>query len=320
MAPCPWGPSWRALRLREGQLDPELVLSLIELALPTAAESEAVELVAHLSGHEAASVREQVAEVSRRRERQRREVLLAEKKAGRLNAKVQSLIERVDWPRDLIAVSRKPLRPLRVPRGMGGRGISGFWDSARLGRSVGYDSKAELAFIQLIDMSDLVRSYCEQPDRIDYELFGELHSYYPDLAVDLHDGRRLLIEVKARAVEFAKHENVVKFAAARAYCHARGWGFIATDGGRTPDDLLNRKVAPEAEQLLRDHLKNGPVNWASLKSLIRENGISLTDVAALIYRNGWYWQTDPFWLSIILPDSRWDAGGPFSSRRRKPNV
>lgn len=136
------------------------MLSLIELALPTAAESEAVELVAYQSGHEAASVQEQVAEVSRRRERQCREVLLAEKKAGRLNAKVQSLIERADWPRDLIAVSRKPLRPLRVPRGIG-RGISGFWDSARLGRSVGYDSKAELALIQLIDMSDLVRSYCE---------------------------------------------------------------------------------------------------------------------------------------------------------------
>ncbi|MFJ7210790.1 Tn7 transposase TnsA N-terminal domain-containing protein [Amycolatopsis sp. NPDC098790] len=74
-------------------------------------------------------------------------------------------------------------------------------------------------------------------------LSGVRQDYYPDLLVDLRDGRRLLVEVKAGIDDFALAENVAKFAAARDYCQELGWGFVAIpDRLTSPADLVRREV------------------------------------------------------------------------------
>ncbi|HET6711777.1 Tn7 transposase TnsA N-terminal domain-containing protein [Amycolatopsis sp.] len=130
-------------------------------------------------------------------------------------------------------------------------------------------------------------------------LSGVRHDYYPDLLVDLRDGRRLLVEVKARIDDFALAENVAKFAAARDYCRQLGWGFVAiTDRLAGPSDLLRREVDPRAEQELRDHLAVGPANRSRVEPLLNRYGLNHTDLAALVLRNGWFWQRSPFHLAV----------------------
>ncbi|WP_158887122.1 TnsA endonuclease N-terminal domain-containing protein [Amycolatopsis anabasis] len=145
---------------------------------------------------------------------------------------------------------------------------------------------------------DLVASYSEQPITLSYTLYGQRHDYYPDLLADLRDGRRLLIEVKARLDDFALAENVAKFQAARQFCRTLGWGVVATTTRiQNPTDLINRQIDPRIEQALRDHLCAGPTDWKRLYPLVREHGIRYTDIATLALRNGWYWHKDPFRLS-----------------------
>ena len=39
----------------------------------------------------------------------------------------------------------------------------------------------------------------------------------------------------------------------------------------------------------------------AFKILMQEHQFVMTDVAACIYRNGWYWQPRPFILSLKAP-------------------
>lgn len=62
--------------------------------------------------------------------------------------------------------------------------------------------------------------------------------------------------------EFALSVNVATFNAAKEFCRALGWGFIATTGrAQTPDDLLARQVDDRVERILRAHLDAGPTDW-----------------------------------------------------------
>jgi hypothetical protein len=285
------------------QLDPDLVLSFVELVTPAAPREVAVSLVASLCGLRAEDARTVVAAVQERYEdrvRLRQQQAVQEKTRGQLTAKIQRLIARSEWPAAGSGTpDRRVVSPQRDPGDDDGRSRSGYWMSPRLGRKVGYDSGAELQVFQLLDAADdLVESYCEQPVVIPYQLDGRQRRYFPDVLVDFRDGRRLLIEVKARWDDFAVYENVVKFQAAREYCRARGWGFIAcTDRIQTAQDLLLRPVADGVEEALRVHLAAGPTDWSRVEPLTREYDMRYSDVATLALRNGWCWRKGPFRLS-----------------------
>jgi hypothetical protein len=311
-----------ALSTAEAGLDPDLVSSFVELATPNGPREVAVTLVARLCGLSAADSRHLVVAVDehhKERTRRYQELLREERRRGKLTAKVQQLVDKATWPPGQVdPAGGDDVSPLRPPNEGDGRGKSGRWMSSRFGREIGYDSGAELRVIQLLDASDnLVASYCEQPVRVSYKLYGRRHDYYPDLLVDLRDGRRLLVEVKAWIDEFALYENVVKFKAATEFCHALGWGFIATtDRGQTPEDLENRPVDPHIEQVLHAHLNVGPTDWQQLYPLTQEHDILYTDIPTLVLRNGWYWHRDPYRLSTTPLDGklRWKRPNRRNSR------
>ena len=297
---------------RDGALDSELVAALIELALPRAAFGRALTVITFLCGRRPHEVWAATLGVLARWEDRRLDQLRTDRAKGRLAARLDALVAKVDWPphpagaatRAACSADSSPLRALRAPRDPDDRSYSGLWMSQRLRREVGYDSKTELEFIQLIDLAPNVVSYCEQPQEIAYEWLGRVRTYYPDFAVDLVDGRRFLVEIKAGLEEFALHQNVVKFAAARRHCHARGWGFIAAARGKAPADLLARTVAGDQARYLRELLATGPLSWTEVKALMRERGLSNLDLATLILRNGWYWYLQPYQLSIVPPAAR----------------
>ncbi len=286
----------------QAQLDPDLVLSFVELVTPLAPRDLAVSLVASLCGLRTEDYRTLFAEVEQRHEERvqlRQQRALEEKKRGQLTAKLERLMARSEWPAGYANPDRSTVSPQRDPRDQAQWSRPGRWMSPRLGREVGYDSEAELRMFQLVDAADdLVESYCEQPVVIPYRLYGRRHVYFPDLLVDFRDGRRLLIEVKARLDDFAVYENVVKFEAATEYCRAKGWGFIAaTDRIQTKQDLLQRHVDDRVEEALRAHLDAGPTTWLQVEPLVREHNILYSDIATLALRNSWYWHKGPFRLS-----------------------
>jgi hypothetical protein len=287
----------------QAQLDPNLVLSFVELVTPLAPRDLAVSLVASLCGLRTEDCRALLVEVEERHEERaqlRQQRALEEKKRGQLTAKIQRLVARSEWPAGCANPDRCTVSPQRDPRDQDQWSNSGRWMSQRLGREVGYDSEAELRVFQLVDAADdLVESYCEQPVVIPYRLYGRRRVYFPDLLVDFRDGRRLLVEVKARLDEFAVYENVVKFEAAREYCRAKGWGFVAaTDRIQTKQDLLQRHVDDRVEDALRAHLATGPTDWYQVEPLVREYDIRYSDIATLALRNGWFWRKGPFRLSV----------------------
>ncbi|MEV6242453.1 TnsA endonuclease N-terminal domain-containing protein [Lentzea sp. NPDC051838] len=289
-----------ALTGDDGVLDPDLVLSFVDLAVPLAPQSEATRAVAALCGCSTAEGQElavRVKEVAQRRETERLAELREEKWLGRLNARVQFLVENTDWP----AGAEEPLlghdlHPLRSPRA-DGRGESGEWFARSLNRDVSFESGVELWFVQRLDASTLVRTFCEQPLAIPYRLYGNERTYYPDFVVDLADGRRLVVELKASAVDFALYENVVKFAAATDFCRARGWGFAATDGYRTPADLLRKEVVAAKEDAVVAAVQGGVTDWPSIRALMLRHHITHAELAALVLRHGWCWHTQPYRLS-----------------------
>jgi hypothetical protein len=296
----------------DSKLDPDLVLSFLELTVPAAPRQIAVPLVARLCGFGPDDSDALVTAVDERHKelvRRHQERLREEKKRGQLSAKILKLLALADWPAGQAEPASGYASPLREPNDDSNRGRPGRWKSERLGREVGYDSEAELRVIQMLELADdLVASYCEQPVRISYTLYGRRHDYFPDLLVDLTDGRRLLVEVKCRIDEFALQENVAKFKAAKEYCHSLGWGFVAsTDRIQTSNDLVNRPVANRIEQALRNHLSTGPTDWWHLHPLMAECDIRHADVATLVLRNGWYWHKDPYRLSTspLDGDLRW---------------
>ncbi|MFB9902896.1 TnsA endonuclease N-terminal domain-containing protein [Allokutzneria oryzae] len=294
------------------ELDAALVLSFVELVAPLAPREVAVTLVARLCGLGAEDCRSVVAAVQEyyaNRERHRKQQLQEEKKRGRLTTKVQQILDKADWPPGHTLPAGGQASPLRPPIESNRRSNPGQWISDRLGRAIGYDSEAELRVIQMLEFADdLVASYCEQPIRLSYTLYGNRHDYYPDLLVDLRDGRRLLLEVKARIDEFALYENVVKFDAATQFCRTLGWGFAAiTPRGETPADLAARPVAEHIEHVLHQHLGLGPTDWRRLYPLVIEHGIRYSDIATLVLRHSWYWHKHPFRLSTtpLEGNRRW---------------
>ncbi len=75
---------------------------------------------------------------------------------------------------------------------------TGKYPSWKVGRPVHYESFHERNAFRLLDACPEVKSFREQPCTITYMLNGERHRHFPDLHVQLHNGRELW-EVKTES-------------------------------------------------------------------------------------------------------------------------
>lgn len=107
-------------------------------------------------------------------------------------------------------------RPVITRRG---RRFRGYFPSKKMGRMVAWESLLELDAILLLEISQGVVSYQEQPALIQYAQGTEQREYYPDLEVILNDGSLLHLEVKASR-ELDKPDIAGKYQAIAAdYVH-----------------------------------------------------------------------------------------------------
>lgn len=74
--------------------------------------------------------------------------------------------------------------------------MRGKFPSRKTGRLVHYEGLLERDAIYLFETSPLIESYAEQPERIHFPDGNKLRRYTPDFVLDLHDGRRVLVEIK----------------------------------------------------------------------------------------------------------------------------
>lgn len=176
--------------------------------------------------------------------------------------------------------------------------------SDTLGRETSFDTALEARLLRILDESEQVAAYTERPVAVDYRLDGVERVHYPTVAARLTDGRALLIDVLPPA-RIAVHGNRIKLTAARAAAHAHGWGHLVFTGSRLGEaDLREHAVAARHENMLRDRLAEGPVEWPEFRRYTTETGIGITDLATMTLRYGWRWERGPFRLTAGSSPSR----------------
>ncbi|WP_141717147.1 TnsA endonuclease N-terminal domain-containing protein [Burkholderia cenocepacia] len=95
-----------------------------------------------------------------------------------------------------LVANKKPVRNITTRSG----GIPrGDFPSRKNNRMVGYEQLLEADACVLFEMSPLVISYREQPERIWFAHGDRTRLYTPDYELELADGHRLLVEIKPAA-------------------------------------------------------------------------------------------------------------------------
>ncbi|WP_067564401.1 hypothetical protein [Nocardia acidivorans] len=169
--------------------------------------------------------------------------------------------------------------------------------SEKLSRETTFDTGLQARLLRQLDGSERVESFQEYPAEIVYDIDGSERSHYPTAVARFTDDRVVLIDVIPLA-HTAFHVNRVKSAAGRAYAHARGWGWLVWTGAEQGvADLMARKVDTRRENLLRNRLAAGPMDWTELRRYRDDTGIELLDLAAMVLRHQWRWDRGPFRLT-----------------------
>lgn len=119
-----------------------------------------------------------------------------------------------------------------------GRRFRGYFPSPKLGRMVAWESLLERDAILLLECSQGVVFYREQPTLIEYADGERLGMYYPDFEVTREDGDLLHLEIKTSA-ELAKPEVGSRFRAIAAHYRRQQRDFrIATEREIRREPLL----------------------------------------------------------------------------------
>lgn len=80
-----------------------------------------------------------------------------------------------------------------------GRGVRGFSPSRKMGTMIPWESTLERDAFLLFEMSSAVIRYYAQPEKIQFELNGQVHHYFPDAKLELSDETIVYVEIKPRA-------------------------------------------------------------------------------------------------------------------------
>lgn len=159
-----------------------LLFELAEAVLPRVALSLSVDVLARLLGYTTSDSRRHLhAEVLTLARTQRRHTTAQQRRQrtqARLDNTVDTLLQRAEWPTEPpVATEAIGLHRLREPAEHD-HDDNRRWYSPKLDRAVSYESQAELDLIRLLDQSNHISDFCEQPLALGYTLDGTRHTYY----------------------------------------------------------------------------------------------------------------------------------------------
>ncbi|WP_355585898.1 TnsA endonuclease N-terminal domain-containing protein [Xanthomonas cannabis] len=203
--------------------------------------------------------------------------------AGRVASKVSQWLSQCDWPDHIRPPP--PIEELCALREVEGTDIAGSYHSDKLGRAVQYESGLELDVMSLLEKSEQVAYYQEQPAAIRYA-FGKKHyDYYPDLLLATTDGRCVLVEVKPTS-QMALSINRAKARAARVWAHARGWGWLVMNERHTFRQIAQLELSAEKRSSLdRELRERGSITWKETPNLRTRYGLSALELTAYIIQS-----------------------------------
>ncbi len=156
--------------------------------------------------------------------------------------------------------------PVRKVSNRGGN-IIGRFPSLKLNRMVAFESLIERDLIYLLDFEQDVTWFAEQPLTISYPHEGKIRSYTPDFHI-IRGGQNILVECKPQKY-INTDNNRRKFAAAQAWCAAKGWMFQVVSDEQLQRDYRVRNVkfltqfaryeiGPEVKNCIRVFLASVP--------------------------------------------------------------
>lgn len=202
----------------------------------------------------------------------------------RVESVLSGWLNNTDWPS--VIAAPPPAAQLASQRVVNDSDIAGHFYSQKLERTVQYESGLELDIMTLLERSDQVSFYQEQPVAIQYSFKGKLRKYYPDLLVATVDGRCLLVEVKPTD-SMTLSINCAKANAGRAWAHARGWGWLVVSDRHTLRQL-EEHVIPAAKWMLIENELNasGVLTWRDMMGLRTRHELTRFDLTAYIIQSG----------------------------------
>lgn len=157
--------------------------------------------------------------------------------------------------------------------------IRGHFPSYKMGRMVSWESQLERKCIWHLEYSPAVRAYEEQPATLHFcDGAGKQRRAVPDFGVQLHDGRRLLIEVKP-AAKLLSSELRERLARVGVTANAQGYEYkIVTDRDLNKEPLLTN---------LQDILRHRPPrcdfpHYQSLLSKLPQSEMTVAAAAELV--------------------------------------
>jgi Sigma-70, region 4/TnsA endonuclease N terminal len=210
--------------------------------------------------------------------------LTRDRAAKRTESNVSRWLEHSEWP-DVIAPP-PPAAQLSAQRMVNESDIAGSFHSYKLGRTVNYESCLELDVLTMLECSERVAYYQEQPAQIPYSFKGRQRTYFPDVFVATTDGRGLLIEVKPTD-NMALSINRAKADAGRAWAHTRGWGWLTVSDRCTFLEIKEHVVPAARWTLLESELKtHGVITWRDMLRFRAQHGLTRFDFTAYIIQSG----------------------------------
>lgn len=202
----------------------------------------------------------------------------------RIESVISNWLKYADWPITLAPPT--PVGQLSAQRVVNDSDIAGNFYSSKLDRTVQYESGLELDILTLLERSEQVSYYQEQPVLIPYIFKGRKLKYYPDLFVATLDGRGLLVEVKPTD-NMALSINRAKASAGRAWAHAQGWGWLVVSDRHTFRQLEEHIISASKWELIENELKaSGVLTWREMISLRTQYGLTRFDLTAYIIQSG----------------------------------
>jgi len=174
-------------------------------------------------------------------------------------------------------------------------GRTGSFYSEKCKREICYESGEEHRLYQIMEKTDKVTWYQEQPISIPYELNEKTYQYRPDLAVITDDSYGTIIEVKP-AFNMVQLPTLRKANAAIEWLHEKGLGYILVDSnGRSLRNLSTHHVHESLINKILDLInKNGEVDYSTYKELAKQHQLKTPDFISLMVHNNLTFMPRPF--------------------------
>lgn len=161
---------------------------------------------------------------------------------------------------------------------------SGLYRSEKCGRDMQYESALELDFMQRLERMPRVVFYWEQPVRIPYRLGRRSVLYTPDYGIYLDTGHVVLAEVKALP-DMLDFRVQLRIEALMAFCSARGFGLLLTDGRHGPEHLMKARVNRRFEKELLAALDLSPLGLSQCRQLMEQCGATPGELYKAVIRH-----------------------------------